>query len=203
MNLKKLLILDLDGVLINSKSNMRRSLKLTAKSLNINLSFKQYEKHLGLPFEKIMEKMKITSRVKDIKKIYEKFSLKEINKISISKKKITDLKKLKKDFYITVFTSKSRVRTNKILKKFKLFDFTISADDVHKGKPNPEGLVKILDKFNFKKKNAFFVGDSIYDYKASKAAKIKYFHAKWGYQKNDFSKEVKVISSLLDIKKLI
>jgi HAD superfamily hydrolase (TIGR01549 family) len=155
MNLKKLLILDLDGVLINSKSNMRRSLKLTAKSLNINLSFKQYEKHLGLPFEKIMEKMKITSRVKDIKKIYEKFSLKEINKISISKKKITDLKKLKKDFYITVFTSKSRVRTNKILKKFKLFDFTISADDVHKGKPNPEGLVKILDKFNFKKKMPF------------------------------------------------
>ena len=203
MNSKKLLILDLDGVLINSKPNMRKSLELTAKSLDINLPFKQYEKYLGLPFEKIMKKMKIKYRIKDIKKNYEKFSLKEMSKISISKKKISDLEKLKKDFYITIFTSKSRIRTNKILKKYKLFDFLISADDVKKGKPNPEGLVKILDRFNSKNKNSFYVGDSIYDYKASKAAKIKYFHAKWGYQKNNFSKKVRVINSLLDIKKLI
>ena len=44
MNLKKILILDLDGVLINSKPNMRKSLALTSKRLNIDLPFKLYEK---------------------------------------------------------------------------------------------------------------------------------------------------------------
>ena len=191
MNSKKLLILDLDGVLINSKPNMRKSLRLTAKRLDMNLSFKQYEKYLGLPFEMIMKKMNIKVGIKDIKKNYEKFSLKDINRITISKKNIADLKKLKKDFYLTVFTSKSKTRTNKIIKNFKFFDFIICADDVKKGKPNPEGLLKILNKFNVNHTDAFFVGDSIYDYKASKSAKIKYFHAKWGYQKSNFSKKIK------------
>ena len=203
MNSKKLLILDLDGVLINSKPNMRKSLRLTAKRLDMNLSFKQYEKYLGLPFEMIMKKMNIKVGIKDIKKNYEKFSLKDINRITISKKNIADLKKLKKDFYLTVFTSKSKTRTNKIIKNFIFFDFIICADDVKKGKPNPEGLLKILNKFNVNHTDAFFVGDSIYDYKASKSAKIKYFHAKWGYQKSNFSKKIKVINRLLDIKKFV
>ena len=121
----------------------------------------------------------------------------------INKKNIIDLKKLKKHFYLVVFTSKSRKRTQKILKNYKIFDYTVCSDDVKKGKPNPEGLFKILNKFKLDNKDAFFIGDSIYDYKASKAAKIKYFHAKWGYQKNDFSKNIKVINRLLDIKKFV
>ncbi len=203
MNLKKILILDLDGVLINSKPNMRKSLALTSKRLNIDLPFKLYEKYLGLPFEKIMKKMRIIKNIKNIKKNYENFSSKYINEIIINKKNILDLIKLKKHFYLVVFTSKSRNRTQKILKNYKIFDYTVSSDDVKRGKPNPEGLFRILNKFKLDNKDAFFIGDSIYDYKASKAAKIKYFHAKWGYQKNNFSKNIKVINRLLDIKKFI
>jgi len=203
MNSKKLLILDLDGVLINSKPNMKKSLAQTSKKLNIKLSFKTYENYLGLPFEKIINKMKIKTNVLEIKKNYEFFSLKSLNNIKIDKKKINDLKKLKNFFFISVFTSKSKMRTSKILKKYKFFDYCISSDDVKKGKPDPEGLLKILNKFRLNNKDAIFVGDSIYDYKASKAAKIKYLHAKWGYQKNNFSKKINIINRLLDIKKFL
>ena len=58
----KLIIFDLDGVLIDSIENMRISLNQTAKSLNLNLNFKEYKKFLGLPFEKIMNKMGINKK---------------------------------------------------------------------------------------------------------------------------------------------
>ncbi len=35
-----------------------------------------------------------------------------------------------------------------------------------------------------------YVGDSIYDYKASKNFGIKYLHAKWGYEKDLSDKKI-------------
>tara|TARA_B110000971_G_C19830412_1_gene417699 strand:- start:89 stop:325 length:237 start_codon:yes stop_codon:yes gene_type:complete len=73
----KLVIFDLDGVLINSLSNMKFALLSTQKKMNIKLNFNVYKKYLGLPFESIMEKMKIKIDVDKIKKNYEYFSKKK------------------------------------------------------------------------------------------------------------------------------
>ena len=56
MKSKKLIIFDLDGVLIDSLSNMKIALKSTSKALNLKLNFSEYKKYLGLPFEDIMQK---------------------------------------------------------------------------------------------------------------------------------------------------
>lgn len=180
----KLVIFDLDGVLINSLSNMKFALLNTQKKMNIKLNFNVYKKYLGLPFENIMKKMKIKIEVDKIKKNYEYFSKKKIDTLKIDKDILYQLKKLQKKYYLAIFTSKSRERTLKILKKHKFFNFIVTADDIKKGKPNPEGLIKILSKLKVKKKNTIFVGDSLYDYQASKLAKIKYLHALWGFEKN-------------------
>jgi len=55
----KLVIFDLDGVLINSLSNMKFALLNTQKKMNIKLNFNVYKKYLGLPFENIMKKGKM------------------------------------------------------------------------------------------------------------------------------------------------
>ena len=201
--IKKLFIFDLDGVLIDSIRNMRFALKETCKKLNIKIPFNDYEKNIGLPFEVIMKNLGFESNTLQIKKKYEFFSKKNILKIKISKKKIDIINKLKKDYYIAIFTSKSKKRTNLIIKNLKIFDFIVTADDVSMGKPNPEGINKILKNFKVKKKDTFYLGDSSYDYNACKSAKIKYFHAKWGYGKDlEKNKKIKIIKNFDDLLKI-
>jgi phosphoglycolate phosphatase len=199
MNKKKLIIFDLDGVLINSLKNMELSLKQTNKKLGLNLNFSEYKQFLGLPFEKIMNKIGIKKQINIIKKNYIFYSNKNLNKLIITKKNIKDLKSLKKNYICTVFTSKDKYRTNKILKKYKLFDYILTSDDVKKGKPNSEGVLKILKKFKIRKKNSIYVGDSIYDYKCSVNASIKYCHATWGYDKMNSFKKLNRIKNFKEI----
>ena len=200
---KKLAIFDLDGVLIDSLPNMRLALKQTSTNLKIKLKFKNYKKFIGLPFEDIMKNMGIKKNIPLIKKKYIFYSKKNLNKIRIKNKDFNSLKKLSKDYKLAVFTSKDKKRTKLILSKYKLFDIIVTSDDVKKGKPNPEGLKKILKFLNVDSKNATYVGDSYYDYKCAYNAKIKYIHAAWGYHKIKNYKKVKKIKNLQKIFKFI
>ena len=56
MNNVKLIIFDLDGVLINSLNNMKYALKNTNKKLGLKLEFNKYRKYIGLPFLKYLKK---------------------------------------------------------------------------------------------------------------------------------------------------
>ena len=131
MKKTRIIIFDLDGVLIDSLKNMKFALNKTSIKLSLELNFEIYRKYLGLPFEEIMKKMKIKKGVKIIKKNYEYFSELNLKKIKIKQSFIKELKKLKKEHFLTVFTSKIK-RTLKILNKYKLFDYIVTADDVKK-----------------------------------------------------------------------
>lgn len=197
----KIIIFDLDGVLINSLPNMRKALSLTSTALKMKLPFKLYKKFLGLPFDQIMKNMRIYDDTKKIHEYYEFYSLKYLESIRIKKKFLKELRILKKNFILAIFTSKSKKRTKKILSKYKMFDYCVTIDDVKKGKPMPEGLQKILKRFNLKKGNAVYIGDSIYDFQSAKRAGIKYLHAKWGYNNSKKTKNFTHISSLISAKK--
>ena len=191
MKKNRLIIFDLDGVLIDSLKNMKFALSKTSKKLSLELDFEIYKKYLGLPFEEIMKKMKIQNKIKIIKKNYEYFSEQNLDTIKIKQNLIKELKKLKKEYILTVFTSKNKKRTLKILKRYRLFDYIVTSDDVKKGKPNPEGVIKILSKFRINHENCLYIGDSTYDLDAANSAKVKYIHASWGYE--DLTKYKKVI----------
>ena len=199
----KVIIFDLDGVLINSLKNMNLAINQVNKEMKLNISFAKYKIFLGLPFEIIMKKIGIQKNIENIKKNYQKHSNKNLEQIFIKKKLLLNLNKLSKVYKIAVFTSKDRVRSNKILKKYKIFDYIVSSDDVKKGKPNPEGLIKIKRKFKVNSSQCIFIGDSIYDYKASKIAKIPYFHAAWGYGNMKNFKKITIIKKFDDILKVI
>tara|TARA_B110000261_G_scaffold140347_1_gene160310 strand:+ start:1207 stop:1824 length:618 start_codon:yes stop_codon:yes gene_type:complete len=201
---KKLIIFDLDGVLINSLPNMRAALKKTSLSLNIKLNFNLYSKYLGLPFEQIMKKMGITKNINIIKFNYSFFSKMSLSKIKIKKKHLEELNHLKNKYNFAVFTSKDKLRTQLILKQYKFFKYIVTSDDVDKGKPYPDGLIQILKNTKNTKNETIYIGDSVYDYKAAKKFGIKYLHAKWGYEKNlKNTFDINEISNFLEIEKYL
>ncbi len=199
----KLIIFDLDGVLINSLPNMKFALKNTANHINQKISFKNYKRYIGLPFEKILKKLNVKGDYNKIKSLYSMYSIKGIDKLKINKKKIKQLKKLKKKNFLAVFTSKDKVRTLKILKRYNIFSIIITPDDIKHGKPNPEGLLKILSKTRIKKKNTYFIGDTIFDYRAAKAAKINYLHASWGMEKKLKIKRINYLNCISKIDRIL
>ena len=60
------------------------------------------------------------------------------------------------------------------------FKSTIMADEVEHPKPSPEGLLKCLKELGIDPRDAIYIGDSLYDYQAAKAANMAFGLATWG-----------------------
>lgn len=199
-----LLIFDLDGVLINSKLNMYYSWNNTKKIHMIKKSFKSYFSNIGMPFEKILEKLKIKKNQNIIYKTYQKESLNYFNKIKLYKSVFLTLKHLRlKKHKLAIVTSKDFSRTKKIVKKFNLkFDLICSPMKNLRGKPYPDQLNYVIKKLKFKKKNTYYIGDMLVDYKASKNANIQFIFAKYGYGK-DYKLYNKKIQNISEVNKFL
>ena len=206
MNKKGLIIFDLDGVIINSENNMRLSWTKTTYKLKIKKSFNQYRKFVGLGFFEILKKLKIDKKKhQNTFKYYNSYSLKYVKKIKVFKGIKKELKNLEKHFYLALFTSKNKSRVSKILKRENLkFKKIITLNDVIKSKPNPEGLLKIIKNFNFKKKDIYYLGDTYHDLLTAKRAGINYYHCNWGFvkikQKNYINKVKNLSKIFLNLK---
>lgn len=199
---KKIIIFDLDGVLINSIRNMEISWAETSVRFKISKSFLNYKKFLGLPFEIILKNLKIKKNHYKIKKCYNDFSNKLFNKINIYPNVIQTLKILqKKNYILAIITSKDSIRTKKILKKFNLkFKYVFCPNKKIRPKPYPDQILKILKKEKVKKKNCFYVGDMKIDEKFAKKAKVKFIHANYGYGERLSSKlKINRIQDLIKI----
>jgi HAD superfamily hydrolase (TIGR01549 family) len=86
------------------------------------------------------------------------------------------ISKLAKNVKLAILTNNKSQYAEEVLEKFKLseyFDTIIGFNDVTEVKPNPEGILKILNKWNLKPSNAIFIGDMTTDVDAGKAANVK------------------------------
>jgi len=191
---KKIIIFDLDGVLVNSLINMQYSWNKVKKKYKLHIPFSDYKKHIGLPFNDILKNLDINKFKKEIYLDYNLYSQKNLHKIKFYKNTKKIMKLLKKNYYLAVFTSKNRERCDLLLSDIGItFDAIITPQDVKKGKPNPEGIIKIKKKLNISNKNIYFIGDSIFDKIAAKKAKINFLFAVWGYTQN-FGRSKKLFS---------
>jgi HAD superfamily hydrolase (TIGR01549 family) len=193
----KLYIFDLDGVLLDSSKNMSLAWQDVKNKFNINIPFFEYKKHIGLPFFTILKNIGIKKDYFKIKKIYSTSSIKNFKKkTTLFKDTIKVINTLKRESKIAILTSKDTLRTNYVLKKKKLkFDCVITSDNVKNGKPNKEGVLKILSKLKINKENTVYIGDTKIDELTAKNAKIRFLYANWGFG----GKRKKSIKSLKDL----
>ena len=195
---KKIILFDLDGVLINSKQNMLKSWKKVQKKHSLDVKFINYFKNIGIPFRDILKKLKIYKNIKEIEKTYKQESLNNLNDIKIFAGVINFLKYLKKKkIKIGIVTSKDKERTLKIIKKLKVnFNIIVCPSKNLRGKPYPDQINKALNKFSDNKKYICYVGDTKVDSIAAKKAGIDFVFASYGYGSGKYKEVIKKISHL-------
>jgi AHBA synthesis associated protein len=82
-----------------------------------------------------------------------------------------------------IFTGRGRLSTDAILRGMQLqglFNAVVTSDEIDRPKPAPDGLIKILEILNAEPTEAVYVGDTIKDVEAARAAGISSIAALWG-----------------------
>ncbi len=97
-------------------------------------------------------------------------------------------KKLK----LAILTNNKSQYAEEVLEKFnlnKFFSTIIGFNEVSEVKPSPEGIIKILDKWNIKPSEAIFIGDMTTDIEAGKSANVKMICVASGLAKKETLQE--------------
>jgi len=182
---KRHIILDLDGVLFDTKRNMELAWLFVNRKHKLNISFSKYFENIGRPFKEILKIINIKKNFKKIEKDFFSYSKVNLQKVQMYNNVIFTLKKLRdKNIKMSIVTSKKFSNTKNLLAKTKIRFSSINCpSNSRPGKPNPYLINRAIKISKISKKLSCYVGDMHVDSLAAKNAKIDYIHAAYGYGK--------------------
>ena len=186
--MKKAIIFDMDGTLVDSSitivnaiNHVRNNLQLPPMETELILE-KVNDPHLN-PAKFFYEVDAFTPQHEAwFSGYYTDNHEKELQLYSGIKNLLQNLKD--KGFRLAIATNAYRGSTIESLSHLKILDYFESLacyDDVGRGKPAPDMLERNLEDLKIEAKDAFFVGDSERDMLASKSANIDYVMINWGF----------------------
>jgi len=180
---KRLVLFDLDGVILDSKQNMDCAWADVCEKFSLKIPFQDYFSNIGRPFKDILDILGVVEQQDMIEVVYNQSSLKRIDSSPFFPK-VKDYLcfLLKNNIEIGIVTSKSKTRVKPVLNRLGI-DFSIVKvpDDICRGKPAPDHLLMAMSLLNIDPSETIFIGDMDVDYMAAKRANIDYLHASWGY----------------------
>jgi HAD superfamily hydrolase (TIGR01549 family) len=200
---KKLILFDLDGVLLNSKRNMELSWGAVCERHDVNVEFEDYFSNIGRPFKDILDILNINVNQADIEKTFNDVSTQLIDQVEFYEGVEFVLGQLaNKNIKIGIVTSKNTIKTQKILDLHGFaFDIVQTPNDTLKGKPAPDHILYAMSELNMNASDTLYIGDMDVDYEAARRAHVNYVHALWGYGTCNDGNVIKLenITQLLDI----
>jgi phosphoglycolate phosphatase len=193
--MKKAIIFDLDGTLLNSLIDISESVNYVLEKYNFKThSFEDYKYMIGNGIAVLIEKALPTNLSKtdaeiyfnEIKLVYEKrqtIKSKPYNGI------IEMLKTLEnKGISLNILSNKPNNFTQEVVNHFFAdikFDFVFGEREGYQRKPSPQTANEIIEKLGFKKSEFLYMGDTSTDMLTAKAANIDAIGVTWGYRKVD------------------
>jgi len=168
----KLIIFDLDGVLVDACEWHRVALnKALKKVCNYEISLDDHMQIFnGIPTKVKLKKLTALGKIdasqhEEVYRLKQKITKNIIRKQSkIRNEKIEMINHLKeKGLKVCCFTNSIRETADLMLKTsgvFDLLDMIVTNQDVKNAKPDPEGYLKILSCFNIPANDAIIVEDS-------------------------------------------
>ena len=197
---KKLVIFDLDGVLIDSRDNMKYAWEAVISKTKISVKFEQYFELIGMPFFDILDALHLSHQAKEIEEIFRMSSAKKMSQISFYSGVVDTLSELRhKGLKLSLVTSKDKLRTDAVLSRLPfLFDDVQTPNGLSRGKPAPDHLLLSMAITQVDPSDSLYIGEMDVDFEASNRAGLEYLHADWGYGERP-SRKVNVIESIEDI----
>jgi AHBA synthesis associated protein len=176
------ILFDLDGVVIDSIPVMEQAFSHAYHLVvgNGEPPFAEYLMHCGKSFPRIMDAMGLPHS------LWEPFKDKSRELISLVRVcdgvplLLGSLREAGKR--IALLTGKDRARTLEILRYKEIeayFDLVLTPDDLHRAKPDPEGVFRVAAKFDVPTNEIWFIGDSSADLECARAAGCYAVYADW------------------------
>jgi pyrophosphatase PpaX len=204
----KAILLDMDGVLIDSNEFIIKLYQETAKALELKIPSDSEIRHLfGKTKEEILKILFPNNDLKLLVQTYKniwgdrKFILPAFSGA------IEAIKSLKNHgFKLAVVSGGSINAVTRNLKEagydLKIFDVLITSEETEKHKPEPEPILLACKKLNMKPGEVLYIGDSEFDFESAKNAKVNYISVLTGALNEEELKKLRVkniINSISDL----
>lgn len=191
----KLIIFDLDGVLLDSEPLYMTMNQKFFKTLGAEISEEVYHTFVGISattmWANIKAKAHLSQSVEELKGLEKELKYKTLNETQlVPTEGVVELLEKLKAGQNTMAIASSGLRKNidLILNKLNVtqyFDLIVSGEDVLKGKPEPDIFLKVSDHFGRKPEDSVVIEDSKNGVLAAKAAGmtcLAYFNPHSGNQ---------------------
>ncbi len=179
----KLVLFDLDGVLLDSRENMRLAWGAVRTALKVNVSFETYFAEIGRPFGDIMDRLGLSDQAGEAERIFRAESTRHLARARFYEGAERALQTLAQaDRKLGIVTSKDETRTCALLKHLPVIFATVrTPNHNYRGKPAPDHLLVGMAEAHVDPGETLYVGDMAVDAEAARRAGIAYAHAAWGY----------------------
>ena len=180
----KAIIFDLDGTLVNDVEVHLEAWKKAMEDLGRRPTEEEveaYRRAVGKSLKDILRDIygevdeDFYQRVRELKNKHFRELIGKVRPII----KRDVLEELKKGYKLAVFTSTNAQTARDLLRAAKiedLFDAIVTADDVERAKPDPEGLLIAMRRLGCE--DAIFVGDTVFDEETARRAGVRFIHVK-------------------------
>lgn len=204
----KAILFDLDGVIIDSPHAIWKSHNIAAKRLGYPPCKKEdIYRLIGMRWDDVIAILWPEADVelfkKTVNEVYEDV-YKHVKLIGNVNKVLKELKK--RGFKLALVSGSNRGYADEVLRKLNfdssLLDARIHCEDTEKHKPDPDPILLALKKLRVKPKEAIYIGDSLIDYRAAKAAGVNFIGTLSGVTTLEEFLENNVIYIIKDISEL-
>ncbi|MGW4158142.1 HAD family hydrolase [Streptomyces sp. NPDC004788] len=178
----KALLLDLDGVLLDTRPVMECAWQQVLNEHGLDVPFEEYERHLGRPFGDIMERLGFAEserlhRTYDAASIAAAYRAREFDGIAEVLHAFVAA-----GWLLGIVTSKPLDRATPLLARLGCpFSTVRTPNGGGRGKPSPDPVLLALIDLGVDPADAAYVGDMAVDQEAARRAGVPYVHAAWGY----------------------
>lgn len=179
----KVIVFDFDYTLGDSTNGIVLSINYALEQLGYRpKSTDEIKKTIGLSLKDTYFHLTGNENLQEAEQ-FAKFFKEKADKVMVENTSLYEgvkdtLTNLRDNGYIcAIVTTKFHYRIEQILNKHNasdLIDVIVGAEDVKIEKPNPEGLLWLIDYLGVEKTDILYIGDSVVDTKTAENAKVKF-----------------------------